>query len=112
MESSSFNSFENSANQDLQKKRRLTLDWLLNVFNSWLHNRQENYGNWNDIRKIQEDLLTLDHETPNYSLGALLTEIRKENGEEYRGNTLYEIKVAIQHYFRENGRYVTLMDDT
>lgn len=41
------------------------------------------YGNRNDIRKIQ------------------------------RGNTLYKIIIiiAMQHYFRENETYVTLMDD-
>lgn len=50
------------------------------------------------------DLLKMDQETLNYSFGAFITEIRKENCEEYRGNTLYEIIIAIQHYLRENER--------
>ena len=53
----------------------------------------------------------MDSETLNYALGAFIFEIRKENGEEYRGNTLYEIIVAIQHFLRENGRKFNLMAD-
>lgn len=80
----------------------------------WLGNRQENYENWNDIRKTQGNLLTIDYETLNYSLGTFVTEFCKENGEEYRGNTLYEILVTVAiilHYLLENGRCVTLVDN-
>lgn len=44
----------------------------------------------------------MDHETLNYLLGALITKVRKEIDQEYRGNTLYEIIIAIHHYLREN----------
>lgn len=53
----------------------------------------------------------MNRTTLNYSLGAFITEVRKENDEAYRGNTLYEIIVTIQHYLCENVRYVTLMDE-
>ncbi|XP_062574060.1 zinc finger MYM-type protein 2-like [Saccostrea cucullata] len=76
-----------------------------------MRNRQEKYGNRGDLQKISGELLTMNPEMLNYSLGAFITEVRKENGEEYRGNTLYEIIIAIQHHLRENSRYVTLMDD-
>lgn len=85
--------------------------WAINLFNSWLGNRQEKYGNRSDIRTVEGDLLSMDSDTLNYSLGAFITEVRKENGDDYRGNTLYEIIIAIQHHLRENGRLVTLMDD-
>lgn len=103
---------ENISKSRFARKTESKSRWAVNLFNSWLENRQDNYGNRNDIKKIQSDLLTMDHETLNYSLGAFITEVRKENRQEYRGNTLYEIIIAIQHYLRENERYVTLMDDT
>lgn len=56
------------------------------------------------FENFKGDLLKMDEETLNYSFGAFITEVRKENGEEYRGNTLYEIIIAIQHYLRENER--------
>lgn len=89
---------ENISKSRFARKTESKSRWVVNLFNSWLENRQDNYGNRNDIRKIQTDLLTMDHETPNYLLGAFITEVRKENDQEYRGNTLYEINIAIQHY--------------
>jgi len=54
----------------------------------------------------------MDCESLNYDLGAFVFEVRKENGEKYRGNTIYEIIVAIQHHVRENSRFLALLDDS
>lgn len=44
-------SVKKSLNQDTQETQSKSR-WAVNLFNSWLENRQDNYGNRNDIRKI------------------------------------------------------------
>ena len=86
--------------------------WAVNLFETWLKCRTDNYAERCDIRQVEPgNLLDFDNETLDYVLGAFLFEVRKENGDEYRGNTLYEIVVALQHHFRENGRRVKLLED-
>lgn len=43
------------------RKRESKSRYGVNLFNLWLGNRQENYENWNDIRKNQGDVLTIDY---------------------------------------------------
>ncbi|OWF36952.1 Zinc finger MYM-type protein 3 [Mizuhopecten yessoensis] len=50
-------------------------------------------------------------ETLDYPIGAFIFEVRQKNGDEYKGNTLYQIVIAIQHFLRENSKFVTLLDD-
>jgi hypothetical protein len=102
---------EKNSKSRFSTKTELKSKWAVNLFNSWLRNRREKYAYRSDIRTVEGELLTMDSDTLNYSLGAFITEIRKENGDDYRGNTLYEIIIAIQHHLRENGRLITLMDD-
>jgi hypothetical protein len=92
-------------------KTELKTKWATDLFHSWLRKRQEKFGHSKVIRVVEGDLLSMDLETLSYSLGVFITEVRKENGDDYRSNTLYEIIIAIQHHLRKNGRLVTLMDD-
>ena len=86
--------------------------WAVNLFETWLKCRADKYANRSDIRQVEPgNMLDFDNETLDYALGAFIFEVRKENGGEYRGNTLYEIVVALQHHFRENGRSVKLLED-
>lgn len=68
----------------------------VNLFNQWLRNTV--------VREITDTGKTYsknprgfaDHENLNYSLCAFITEFRKENGEEYLDNTLYDIILALK----------------
>lgn len=66
----------------------------VNLFNQWLRNSQGNYGHRKDIFEKPKGFA--DHENLNYSLCAFITEFRKENGEEYLDNTLYDIILALK----------------
>jgi hypothetical protein len=96
---------------DFSIKTELKSKWATNLFHSWLRNRREKNGHRDDICVVDGDLLSMDLEALNYSLGVFITEVRKENGGDYLDDTLYEIIIAIQHHLRKNGRFVTLMDD-
>ncbi|XP_033758042.1 uncharacterized protein LOC117340389 [Pecten maximus] len=92
-----------------KKKTDAKSKWAVNLFNNLVDSRRT-YADRQDIRHVQGDWLSMGPETLEYSLGAFIFEIRKENGDEYQGNTLYEIIVAIQHFLRENGKFVTMLD--
>jgi hypothetical protein len=59
---------------------------------------------------IEGDLLSMTNEQMDKSIGKFIHEVRKHCSGEYRGNTLYEIVVAIQHVMRERGRRVSFLD--
>lgn len=86
--------------------------WLdIHLFNFWLENRQERKQNWHS--KHSRELA--DKEQVNFILliGRLYNRFaRKIVRNIYRGNTLYEIIIAFQHYLCKNERYETLMVDT
>ncbi|ESO89917.1 hypothetical protein LOTGIDRAFT_164612 [Lottia gigantea] len=44
-------------------------------------------------------------------LGYFIAEIKNEKGDDYKPNTLYEIIISIQYYMRQNGRFLSMMDD-
>lgn len=102
---------DNYSKSRFAKKTEAKSKWAVRLFDEWRASRLELYADRHDIQKVDGDLLTLDNKALDYALGAFVFEIRKENGDEYRGNTIYEIVVAIQHYLRENGRFLTLLDD-
>ena len=56
-------------------------------------------------------LLEIPNDTLNDLLCYFVAEVRNKSGEEYRPNTLYELVVAIQHYIRQSGKFVSFLDD-
>ena len=74
---------ENNSKSRFSTKTELKSKWAVNLFNSWLRNRREKYAYRSDICTVEGELLTMDSDTLNYSLGAFITEIRKENGDDY-----------------------------
>jgi hypothetical protein len=85
--------------------------WVLRAFSTWQENRNEMAKNRTDVKFVHGDILSMDAETLDYAVGAFAYEVRKDNGEEYRGQTLFEMVIAIQHHLRQHGRFVTIMDD-
>lgn len=69
---------ENISKSSSARKTESKSKWAVNLFISWLENRQENNGNRNGILQIQRNLLTMDQETHNYWLGALITKVCKK----------------------------------
>jgi hypothetical protein len=43
------------------------------------------------LNTVKGDLLSMDSNTLDYAMGSFIMEVRKGNGSEYRGNTLYEM---------------------
>ena len=74
--------------------------WAVNVFTEWTR-----------ARKIKDDLLSMDNTSLNTHLCSFITEVRNKDGNHYRPNTLYEIVVSIQHFLRQNGNFVSFLDD-
>ncbi|ESO87370.1 hypothetical protein LOTGIDRAFT_66203, partial [Lottia gigantea] len=56
-------------------------------------------------------LFNLSSQELNEALSFFIAEVRKESGDNYKPNTLYEIIISIQHYLRQNGRLIAFMDD-
>ncbi|XP_071114617.1 uncharacterized protein KIAA1958-like [Haliotis cracherodii] len=89
----------NSAfSQNTENKSR----WALNVFQAWVKERQSR-GLRDDVL-LNPDIIALSHrETDlNKTLMRFLVEVRNQKGEEYRGNTLYELIASLQYYLRRH----------
>ncbi|XP_021360810.1 zinc finger MYM-type protein 2-like [Mizuhopecten yessoensis] len=86
--------------------------WALKVFDSWIEQRLIQSKNNEKLKNFPNNLLDLPVSDINEALTYFVAEVRNKNGEEYRPNTLYELIISIQHYFRQNGRFVNILDDT
>ncbi|XP_021339256.1 zinc finger MYM-type protein 3-like [Mizuhopecten yessoensis] len=81
--------------------------WAVNLFRDWQKERRTT----GYIEELQNDILDMTDSELNTALTFFVAEVRKVNGEEYRGNTLYEVIVGIQAFLRENSRLVRLLSD-
>ena len=60
---------------------------------------------------IQEDIDEMSDEMLDFTLARFVAEVKKEDGQEYPGKTLYEILSSIQMYLHVQGkRNITLID--
>ena len=60
---------------------------------------------------IQEDIDEMSDEILDFTLARFVAEVRKEDGQEYPGKTIYEILSSIQMYLRvQYNRNITLID--
>ena len=60
---------------------------------------------------IQEDIDEMSDEILDFTLARFVAEVRKEDGQEYPGKTIYEILSSIQMYLRvQYKRNITLID--
>ncbi len=57
------------------------------------------------------ELLQIENDELDGALSFCIGEVRNQSGQEYQPKTLYEMLIAIQHYFRYNGRNVNFLDD-
>ena len=87
--------------ESLRKSRipQTTLEkvkWGVNLFCKW---HREWSSRLDDGLKVFKDLDQMDKSDLNYCLKFFLSDVRKENGQEYPPRTLKEIVACIQHHF-------------
>ena len=87
-------------NEAVPKNTQKKSLWALNLLNLWLKER-----------KITDNVFTMSNDKLCDVFGRFITEVKTRNGSDYHPNTLYEIIVSIQHYMRQNGKFISLLDD-
>lgn len=81
--------------------------WAKRAFDAWKESRDQRGS-----PPFTGDLLSKSDEDLETVLMSFVAEARKQDGKEYPGKTLYELITALQGYFRENGRFVSFLDQT
>ena len=87
--------------------------WFLKVFEEWKKQRNEAVlkQDYSGEPVIQQDIDEMSDEMLGFTLARFVAEVRKEDGQEYPGKTLYEILSSIQMYLRvQCKRNITLID--
>ena len=81
------------------------LNWAKNLFDEWLNDRNEHARECKEsnISVIAVPLEEMTKDELNYSISRFIVEIRKKNGDEYPGETLYELVLAVQQYLQNLG---------
>ncbi|CAC5396558.1 unnamed protein product [Mytilus coruscus] len=90
----------NKGTADNTKKK---MRWAINVFRKWQLERNELAKRDENISCIRPDLEEMTKDELCYSLSRFICEVIKENGEDYQGQTLYEILINIQMHFEQQG---------
>ena len=89
--------------------------WVLKVFDQWMveRNKAVNEMSYSGEPLINENLDEMSEEQLDFVLARFIAEVRKEDGQEYPGKTLYEMISSIQTFLRVKcKRNVTLIDKT
>ncbi len=86
--------------------------WARCIFEQWnyIHNFKIKQEGTNLEKLITGSLLTMDIPQLCEVLSYFILEIRKQSGEDYPHETLYEIVMSIQHFMYINGRNINLLD--
>ena len=69
--------------------------WVLKMYNDW-RNFRNSEGHLNKIDCNLEDSTTITTESLVYALCRFLTEVKKLDGTEFPGRTLYDILICVQ----------------
>ncbi|ESO85678.1 hypothetical protein LOTGIDRAFT_155169 [Lottia gigantea] len=98
------NDLNNLVKDGLSKKTESKSKWAVNLFQKWRAHRD-------GLNVEHRDILHLSNEHLNMLFGYFIAEIKNEKGDDYKPNTLLEIIISIQYYMRQNGRFLSMMDD-
>ena len=87
--------------------------WAARVFETWKHERNIKAVSQPqlNISPIQPGLLEMSNDELCYSLSRFCMEAKKQNGENYPSETLYELIISIQLYLEMSGNEVKLLND-
>ena len=80
--------------------------WALKVFDEWFSEKLNSDGLFKDI---EGDLLKFSDDELVYVFTCFILEVKKQNGEDYPAETLYELVIYLQLFI--NGRKLKLLDD-
>ena len=86
------------------------INWVTNMFNEWREVRNSNP----EMEYMHADLdavSTLTVKNLSYAICRFITEIRKPDGSEFPGKTMYEIVICIQFYLETRGFAWKIVDD-
>ena len=80
--------------------------WAVRAWLEWGEKRNSEVVNEDDeFVRVPYDIIAIPYVELNYWLAKFVVEVRKrENGEAYYDNTLYQMVCRLQGFIRENGR--------
>jgi integrase len=86
---------------------------MFNDWKSWRNVKAATEGNISDhdICPIRVELLNMTKDELCFCLTRFVLEAKKQNGQEYPAETLYEIIISIQLYMSLNGREIKFLND-
>ena len=87
-------------------------DWAMRAFNDWkaLRNELAIQPKF-DISPFRVEFIEMTKDESSYSLQCFVLEVRKQNGEEYPAETLYELIISLQLYLSCHGKEYRFLDD-
>ena len=104
----------NLSEQRVPKNTRKVMNWSISAFKAWrvarnkqiivIEKSEDNTVPWKDLHAFTNDEL-------NYFLPRFVMEVRKQNGERYPPNSLWQMVTALQAFMRMKGRHVSLVND-
>lgn len=80
------------------------MNWAVKLFHTWKTERNNLVKMDQSISYIHPDIETMTRDELNFCLSRFLCEIKKENGMEYPGQTLYDLLIEIQLYLEQQGK--------
>ena len=106
------------ANNDLRELSNKTFSddtmrkvrWARKMFREWRAHREESGGE--SIGCDLEDATTISEKSLVFALCRFITEVKKINGEEYPGKTLYDIIICLQFHLECQGFSFKLINGT
>ncbi len=119
MENDRFRDPLSAADLDILKNRTFAdntekkVSWAVNLFKKWWSQRVSKpgcdmrimWGDLNNVKQISKGNLA-------FSLCAFISEVKKKDGTEFPGTTLYQIIVCIQFFLQKHGIDWKILDDT
>ena len=98
-----------------EKATRSKIRWAMKAYVRWMRcrNYQVEHGLISVDRKVPspDELIQLDKNGVTKALCLFILEVRNANGDDYTRDTLYDMIVMIQSFFKENGRPLKFFED-
>ena len=87
------------------------MKWAVNLFETWKQERNSIAMFDESISVIHPELKDMMKDELNFSIARFICEVKKENGEEYPGQTLYELVILLQLFLEQNGLNYKLLNE-
>ena len=84
--------------------------WEVKMYRDW-HNYRNGNASLQNIYCDLDNKSTITQESSNFALSCFITEVKKLDGSDFHGKTLYEILLCIQFHLEKNGYTWKLLND-